>query len=112
MGEKQELNEYKAVSERKQELIEYIGDRTLDPLIDDFVFIEGQLTELRKLPFIRVHPNDPSRQKTTPAAKQYKELLQQYTNIAKILLKVSGADEADQESPLRKWINERLKDEQ
>lgn len=101
----------KAMNDRKQELIEYIGDRTLEPLIDDFVFIERQLAELKKLPFIRVHPKDPSRQKTTPAAKQYKELLQQYTNIAKILLRVSGADEADQESPLRKWINERLKDE-
>lgn len=46
-------------------------------------FLEGRLKELKDLPFIRVNPKDPSQQKTTPAAKQYKELLQQYINLVK-----------------------------
>lgn len=95
------------MNDRKQELIQYVDDKMLEPMIDDFLFIENQLIELKKLPFIKVHPKDPTKQKPTPAAKLYKELLQQYTNISKILLRVSGADEADEESPLRKWVKRR-----
>lgn len=46
-------------------------------------FLERQLKTLKDMPFIRVNPKDPSQQKTTPAAKQYKELLQQYINLVK-----------------------------
>lgn len=96
---------------RKTELLKLIGDNTsLIPLIDDVIFLEKQLEYLRALPLIRVHPDDPNRQKVTPAAKQYKELLQQYTNIIKILLRATGTDMEDDESPLRRWMNEHVKD--
>lgn len=81
---------------------------TTDILIDDIVFIEGQLVELRKYPFIKVNPKDPSQQRATPAAKQYKELLQQYNNCIKILLGVLGKIETAETSPLREYL-QRLK---
>ena len=62
-------------------------------LVREFVQLEARLDYLRSLPQIKVHPDDPTRQRATPAAKQYKELLQQYTNIAKILSRRSGGDE-------------------
>ena len=97
--------------DRKEELLNAIeNDPTLVPIIDDMVYLEGQLEELRKLPKIKVHPKDPGKQKATPAAKLYKEYLQQYVNVVKILLRATGADEADEESPLRKWFNYNLKD--
>lgn len=77
------------------------------PLIDDVVFLEEQLQDLRKLPFIRVSKQDPSLQKTTPAAKQYKELLQQYNNCIKILTSVLRKDSGEEESPLRAFLNAR-----
>lgn len=77
---------------------------TTDILIDDIVFIEGQLVELRKYPFIKVNPKDPSQQRATPAAKQYKELLQQYNNCIKILLGVLGKVENAETSPLREYL--------
>lgn len=90
---------------RKEELLEVINnDTTLIPLIDEVIFLESQLVELKKLPFIRVNPNDSTQQKSTAAQKQYKELLQQYTNIIKIVARVSGIDENDEESPLRAWV--------
>lgn len=90
---------------RREELLQLVKDDiTLIPLIDDIVFLESQLTELKKLPFIRINPNNPSQQKTTPAAKQYKEFLQQYTNCIKVIARATGADESDDESPLRKWV--------
>ena len=94
---------------RKEELLKLLNnDTTHVPLITEMVYLEEQLDELRELPKIKVCPTDKSRQKTTPAAKLYKEYLQQYTNIVRILIKVTGADETDEESPLRKWVNERI----
>lgn len=95
---------------RKEELLNLIdGDEGLfGPLVDEIIFIEEQLIELKKLPFIKISPRDPNMQKATPAAKLYKEFLQQYTNCIKILGKASGLDAEDEESPLRKWVNQRL----
>lgn len=95
--------------DRKEELLNLIGqDTTLKPLVSEMVYLEEQLDYFRSLPKIKVHPNDPSKQKPTPAAKLYKEYLQQYTNVVKILLKATGSDESEEESPLRKWMNQRL----
>ena len=94
---------------RKEELLKLLNnDVTYVPLINEMVYLEEQLDELRELPKIKVHPEDKTKQKTTPAAKLYKEFLQQYTNIVRILMKVTGADEAEEDSPLRKWINEHV----
>ena len=76
-------------------------------LVSKFVQLEQRMEELEKLPHIVVHPTDPTKQKSTPAHRQYKELLQQYANIARILGRVNVADENDAESPLRKWARQR-----
>ena len=93
--------------DRKQELLEIIdNDPVLSQLVDEIIFLEKQLIELKKLPFIKVNPKNPAQQKSTPAQKQYKELLQQYTNVIKTVARISGTDENDEESPLRMWMGE------
>lgn len=97
---------------RKEELIQIFANvedtkGIILPLIDDVVFLEERLEELRQLPFIRVSKQDPSLQKATPAAKQYKELLQQYNNCIKILTGIIRKDVPEDESPLRAYINSR-----
>ena len=77
------------------------------PLIDDVVFLEEQLRELRKLPFIKVHPDYPDIQKPTAASKQYRELLQQYNQCIKIMTSVIRKDAPEEESPLRAFIASR-----
>lgn len=95
--------------DRREELLKTIEyDQTLTPLIDEVVFLEGRLEELKKLPFIKVHPKDPTKQKATIAQKQYKELLQQYVNIIRVLIRATGTDESDEESPLRKWVKQHI----
>lgn len=97
--------------DRKAELLKTIckqgdADRIkAERLIDEALFIEKQLDDLRLLPFIKINPKDPTQQKATPAAKQYKELLQQYNNTMKLLLKISGDlnGDSEEESPLRIW---------
>lgn len=78
-------------------------------LCEDLAFLEERLQTLKRLPFLRIDPNNPERQKSTPAARQYKELLQQYNNGLKLLCKICGdfSEDAAEESPLRAWIKER-----
>lgn len=104
--------------DRKTELLKIIckagdADRVkAEKLVDEVVFLEENLEELRLLPFIKINPKDPTKQKATPAAKQYKELLQQYNNTMKLLLKISGDLNGDpeEESPLRSWLKSRGKE--
>lgn len=94
---------------RKEELLNVLdNDKTYEPLVDEMVYLEEELTKLRALPKIKIHPDDPSRQKLTPAAKIYKDYLQQYVNVVKVLMKASGAEETEEDSPLRRWVNEHL----
>lgn len=81
---------------------------TTAQLIDEIAFIEMRLRDLRQYPFITVNPKNPAQQKPTAAAKQYKELLQQYNNCIKILLGVLGKIDTAEISPLREYLN-RLK---
>lgn len=98
---------------RKEELLNLIEETpALIPLVNDMVYLEEQLDYLRSLPKIKVHPKDPSKQKTTPAAKLYKELLQQYTNILRIMMRATGIDESEEESPLRQWVRQHVDSEQ
>ena len=80
---------------------------TVTPLIEKMLFLENQLENLEKLPMIKVHPQNPEMQKTTPAAKLYKEFLQQYTNIVKVVSHVTGDENKEDDSPLRKWVRSR-----
>lgn len=78
----------------------------IEPLLDDVIFIEKRLAELRKLPMIRVHPNNPARQEVTPAGKQYKEYMQSYLNALKVLQMTLYRAGETGESPLLKALKE------
>lgn len=97
--------------DRKKELLDQLPDdatrKMMEPLIDDIVFLEETLYALKRLPFIRVSDKDSNRQKATPAAKQYKELLQQYNNSLKVLRSAMNKTDGEEESELRKWFNRR-----
>lgn len=101
--------------DRKEELISLIKTTGIDndikasQLIDEIVFIEEQLRELKKYPFIAVNPKNSMQQKATPAAKQYKELLQQYNNSLRLLFRLSGdlGKDDQEDSPLRAWARAR-----
>ena len=95
---------FKDIDEGKRKII--------DNLIDEAVFLEGQMQELKKYPFIKFHPQNPNLQKITAAGKQYREFLQTYTNIIDKLARIYGREEmGDEESPLRIFIKERMKNE-
>lgn len=81
----------------------------IGPTVENVLYIEAEMKKLAKLPKIQVHPSDPSRQRATPAAKLYKEFLQQHTNCIKLLASILGKQSVDDESPLRQWLEERRK---
>lgn len=96
--------------DRKSELLKILDDvdeskkAIVLPMLDDILFLETNLMELKKLPFIRIHPSNPELQKPTPAAKQYKELLQQYNNCIKILISTISKNENTEDSPLKLYF--------
>lgn len=94
-------------AEELKKLCESLDDAaktTTAQLIDEIVFIETQLKILKEYPFISVNPKNPTQQRATYAAKQYKELLQQYNNCIKILLGVLGKIDTAEVSPLREYL--------
>lgn len=95
---------------RKEELLKLVDDSnrtTILPLIDKMIFLENQLEQLEKLPMIKVNPENPMQQKSTPASKLYKEFLQQYTNVVKVISRATSEENEQEESPLRKWVKSR-----
>ena len=96
--------------ERKEELMKLANDSnrtTILPLIDQMIYLENQLDYYRTLPMIKVNQENPMQQKATPAAKLYKEFLQQYTNVVKVISRITTNENDQEESPLRKWANSR-----
>ena len=97
---------------RRDELLNLVPEASKDlttDLIDEIVFLEGKLQELKRLPFIKVNPDNAEHQKSTPASKMYKEFLQQYVNCVKVVESVIYRDkrlEGDEveDSPLRAWF--------
>lgn len=67
--------------------------------IEEYCFFSERIQELKKLPYIRVHPKNPEKQVLTPAAKLIKEYSQVLDAKRKTLLMIlyrvenSAADE-------------------
>lgn len=101
--------------DRKQEFFSLLKSGGTDELkarqlIDEIVFLEQKMNELKQMPFISSNPKNPAQQKSTAAAKQYKEFLQQYNNSMRLLLRITGdIGETEEESPLRAWLKSRKK---
>lgn len=98
--------------DRKQEFLSLLKSGGNDEmkarqLIDEIVFLEQKMNELKQMPFISCNPKNPAQQKSTAAAKQYKEFLQQYNNSMRLLLRITGdIGETEEESPLRQWAKQ------
>lgn len=98
------------IMSRKQELQNLFQDvaaeqkQLVDRLLDEVVFLENEMLELRKLPFIRTHPDDQSKQKPTTAARLYKECSQSYMNAIRILLSILNKTESTAQDELLKLL--------
>lgn len=95
--------------DRREELEEIFRDveeterKLVDKLIDEVIYYEEQMRELKKLPFIATHPKNPALQKVTPAARLYKEYATSYMNGIRILLNIlRKVESAAQDELLRK----------
>ena len=97
---------------RKEELLKTVNNKpTLAGLIDEIVYMEGEMERLRKLPMLKVDKDEPSYQKATPASKMYQELRHQYIAAVKTIEIALGAEETESESPLRAWLKKNGADE-
>lgn len=92
------LKIFENVDEDKRVLVEQT--------IEEVLFLEERLIELKKYPFIKVHPTDITKQKSTAAGKQYKEFMQAYLNALKVLNAVVSRDVLGEEDEFDKWLKE------
>lgn len=97
---------------RKDDLLALCeGKKESYQLVEEILFLEKELEKIKKLPFTKTHPEDPTRQKILPAARQYKDLIQQYNNCLKTLVRIIGKDDSGGTSPLREWVKQKLRGE-
>jgi hypothetical protein len=102
-----------AQAENRRKELDYIfrnideGEKQLlSPLLDEVVFLEGRMAELKELPFVAVNPRNPALQKTTSAAKQYKECSQSYMNAIRILCNSLRKIDSNSADDLRRLLGE------
>lgn len=97
---------------RRKQLDEIFADidpnekNLIDNLLNEVAYLEVRMTELKKLPFISVHPTNTALQKTTAAAKQYKECSQGYMNAIRILVSILHKVESTAQDELLKRLEE------
>ena len=96
------LDELKAIFETVEEDKQKLARQ----LIDEAEFLERQLQELRQLPFIKVHPDNDKLQKRTEASKLYKEHVQSYCNIIKILNSILQKNSVEDSDEFDDFISE------
>lgn len=72
--------------------------------VEEMIFIEEKLKYLKTLPFIKVHKDKPELQKATPAAKQYKELMQNYLYMTKILVALINKINFEEDDAFSKFL--------
>lgn len=99
MSRREELDEvFRGVSDEMKQLV--------DPLLDEVVFLEQRMSELKALPFVVYDKRNPAFQKNTPAAKMYKECSQSYMNAIRILAGILKRSEPTAAEDLMKSLEE------
>lgn len=74
-----------------------------EPLKQKALFLEDRLAELEKLPFYRVNQNNAAQQKRTEAGRLYKDLLQAYCNVMKMLNSVINKNTVEDTDEFDEW---------
>ena len=74
--------------------------KLIDPLLDEIVFLENQMNDLK------INAKNSSLQKKTEAAKLYKECSQSYMNAIRILCSILHKVDSSAEDELMKKLEE------
>ena len=75
-------------------------------LVEEIVFCEEQMEALKKLPMIAVNPKNSAQQKTTAAARLYKEYASAYRDAIRILLNILRKVETSAQDELLRRLEE------
>lgn len=95
---------------RKQELLNCLETMNEEKrkvaikLIDEIVFQEELLEDLRKEVMVKRHPRNPQMIKPSPAFKMYRETEQLYALNIKTLVSMANKNEIKEKSPLGKYL--------
>lgn len=96
--------------DRRKELLDCLNadEKLVGHLVDEVIYLEDQIAEVKKLPFIKVHPDDPQKQKATPASRLYIQLSAQYNSAIRTLVSITSNGDTEEDSPLRQWVKKHV----
>lgn len=89
---------FRSVDEDEKKLVEGV--------IDDCVWLEEQLKDLRKIPHLQRNPRNRNQMRLTPAARLYKQYATTYANNIRVLLNVLRKVENQAQDDLLKKLEE------
>lgn len=95
--------------EQLQEIVSKVDEdkaAVIEPLLTDIIFMEERLTELRKLPHLRISTKNSEIQQITAAGKQYKETMQAYLNALKVVQTTLSRFTVEEQDAFDKWLEE------
>lgn len=95
--------------EKLQEIVSKVDEdkaAVIEPLLTDIIFMEERLTELRKLPHLRISTKNAEIQQITAAGKQYKETMQAYLNALKVVQTTLSRFTVEEQDAFDKWLEE------
>lgn len=75
-------------------------------VIEDCIWLEEQLRNLRKIPHIQINPRNKSQMRVTPAARLYKQYATTYANNIRVLLNVLRKVETEEQNELLRKLEE------
>ena len=94
-------NERKATLLKTIKTLKEENQPYMSSLLDEFLFLESELGNLKKYPMFEVKQGDDFKQRTTPAGKRYLEVLQQYHNISKTIFSQFNKIDFIEDSPMK-----------
>jgi hypothetical protein len=86
----------------------------VETLVEQMVYLEGELGRLRSLPMLIINKDDPTQQRRTEAGALYTRLVTSYTGVVTHLTRLQRkvvTEVTEGESPLRAYLKELERDQ-
>lgn len=113
-GQVIKMEVYQEEYEKLSKIFENVDDdkkQLAEGLIRDAAFLYADNTELietmRKTGSVRIHPDNPCRQKVTEASKQFLRNENTYSTVIKTLNSILNHNAIEEEDPFEKWMKEK-----
>lgn len=108
------IAEYKKEHEKLTKIFENVEEekkQLAEGLIKDAAFLYAEnmvlIEVMEQTGMVRIHPDNPARQKVTEASKQYLKNVNTYSTVIKTLNSILNNNAIEEEDAFEKWMKEK-----